>query len=139
MTRRALAAALLVFGASLSCSDSNGPVAGALTIGLVTPNSGQDGAIQFVITSPVAITGVTAAPGLRVFTDTLGTATRVVVTGTLAAGPIVSVGVADVTRSRSTAPPSSRWRRRIISCVRSPATRWRWRNKRGSGAKRLRG
>jgi len=96
MTRRALAAALLVFGASLSCSDSNGPVAGALTIGLVTPNSGQDGAIQFVITSPVAITGVTAAPGLRVFTDTLGTATRVVVTGTLAAGPIVSVGVADV-------------------------------------------
>ena len=96
MTRRLVLAALLVLGGNISCGDSNGPVAGALKVSLTTPNNGQDGAIQFVIAGPVAVTAVTAAPGLRVFTDTLGTVTRVVVTGTLTTGLVASVGVADV-------------------------------------------
>lgn len=98
MTRRLFLAALLVLGGSISCGDSNAPVAGALKVSLTTPNNGQDGAIQFVIAGPVAITAVAAAPGLRVFADTLGTVTRVVVTGTLTTGLVASVGVADVSQ-----------------------------------------
>jgi len=94
--RGALCAGILVLIAGLSCKDSNGPVAGPLTLSLQSPNSGQDGAIVFVVTGPVAPTGASAPVGLRVFRDTLGTSTKFVVTGTLSTGTVLTLDVTDV-------------------------------------------
>ena len=96
IVRGALCAAMLALMGGLSCNDGTGPAAGSLRIDLTTPNAGADGAIAFVVTGPTAPTGVTAAAGLRVFYDTLGTNTKVVVTGTLSTGTIIRLGVADV-------------------------------------------
>ena len=88
----------LALGGVGSCSSDAGtgpPVPGVLTISLATPNSGADGAVQFRVTGPVAPTSVTAAPGLRVFSQPLTMVTRVAVTGTLTNGAVVTIGVAD--------------------------------------------
>ena len=85
----------LALGGAGSCSSSTGPVAGVLTVALTTPNAGADGAILFSVTGPQALTHVTAAPGLRVFAQPLATVTRLAVTGTLANGAVVTIGVAD--------------------------------------------
>ena len=92
---RWLVVALAVGGAG-SCSDAGtGPVAGVVTVSLTTPNAGSDGAIQFRFTGPVAPTSITAAPGLRVFSQPLTIVTRAAVTGTLTNGAVVTIGVAD--------------------------------------------
>lgn len=93
---RWLVVALVVGGAGSCSSDAGtGPVAGVLTVSLATPNAGSDGAIQFRFTGPVAPTSITAAPGLRVFSQPLTMVTRVAVTGTLANGAVVTIGVPD--------------------------------------------
>src|SRR5437667_12815161 len=93
---RWLLVALALGGAGSCSSDAGtGPVAGVLTVSLATPNAGSDGAIQFRVTGPVAPTSVTAAPGLRVFSQPLTMVTRVAVTGTLTNGPVLTIGVAD--------------------------------------------
>ena len=92
---RWLVVALAVGGAG-SCSDAGtGPVAGVVTVSLTTPNAGSDGAIQFRFTGPLAPTSITAAPGLRVFSQPLTMVTRLAVTGTLTNGAVVTIGVAD--------------------------------------------
>jgi len=92
---RWLVVALAVGGAG-SCSDAGtGPVAGVVTVSLTTPNAGSDGAIQFRFTGPLAPTSITAAPGLRVFSQPLTMVTRLAVTGTLTNGAVVTIGVPD--------------------------------------------
>jgi hypothetical protein len=90
-----LLVALALGGATGSCSDGTGPVAGVLTVSLATPNPGADGAILFRVSGPQALTSVAAGPGLRVFATPLSLSTRLAVTGTLTNGALVTIGVAD--------------------------------------------
>ena len=79
-----------------SCSSDGGPVAGMLTVSLTTPNPGADGAILFSVIGPQQLTSMTAGAGLRAFSQPLSTTTKVAVTGTLASGAILTIGVTDV-------------------------------------------
>lgn len=95
MTRRA---ALLLGGLALAlggCFD--GPSAGEVTLVLSTPNA-DDGAISFavLVAAPNEVTGATAAcDGCEVFyTRVSSTELRGIVTGDLAAGPVVRLAVA---------------------------------------------
>jgi len=90
-----LALALALCGAG-SCSNGTEPVAGVLTVTLATPNAGADGAILFTVTGPSSLTSVTPGAGLRVFSQTLSTTNQLAVTGPLANGAILTIGVADV-------------------------------------------
>jgi hypothetical protein len=94
-----LALAFLLAAAG-SCIDGgpSGPVAGLLKVSLTTPNAGSDGAVLLTVTGPRALTSVTPATGLRVFAESLGTTNTFAVTGPLSNGPILSIGVADVSR-----------------------------------------
>lgn len=90
-------AALAVGAPGTGCNDSSGPVAGVLQVQLTTPNPGADGAILLTVTGPAPLTAVgSPLAGGRAFTDSLGTTTRVVVTGSLGMGTIATIGVADV-------------------------------------------
>ncbi len=81
--------------ASESCS---GPVAGELTVALVTPNN-DDGAIVVRVTASESkeITGVSLACGnCKIFNEQPSTTElRAVLTGDLAAGPLLRVSVTD--------------------------------------------
>ena len=92
-----LLVALALAGGAGSCSSDGGtgPVAGVLTVSLATPNAGADGAMLFNVSGPQPLTSVTAGPGLRVFSQSLSTLTRLAVTGTLTNGSVVTIGVAD--------------------------------------------
>ena len=92
-------AVVLALGGAGSCLDSSGPVAGALTVSLATPNPGGDGAIVLTVTGPTALTSVSAEPGLRVFSDALSATSHFAVTGPLASGAILTIGVSDVRRA----------------------------------------
>lgn len=98
--RRALgvAAALAALALPLVLATCSGPVAGDLTISLVTPNS-DDGAIVVKVTaSPsLEITGATAAcTGCRIFAERpSATELRAVVTGSVVAGALLRVSVSD--------------------------------------------
>jgi hypothetical protein len=97
MTRlaRGIVAASLVV-AAVSCNSGSGPVAGTLTVSLATPNPGADGAMLLTVAGPQAITSVTAATGLRAFSQPLSTITKVALTGPLMRGAVLTIGVADV-------------------------------------------
>ena len=90
---------VLALATAGSCSDSSGPVAGTLTVSLATPNPGSDGAILVTLTGPEALTSITPEPGLRVFTQALGTVSHLAVTGTLANGAVLTVGVAHLSKA----------------------------------------
>jgi hypothetical protein len=92
-----LAVTLAVVGAG-SCGDGVGPVAGVLTVSLATPNSGADGAILLTVSGP-GVTSVSAEPGLRVFSSTLGATNPFAVTGSLQNGVILRIGVPDTRRA----------------------------------------
>ena len=94
LTRGILVAMLL--GAGGSCSSGSGPVAGMLTVSLHTPNPGADGAILLTVSGPQALTSVAAGTGLRVFSQSLGTPTKLAITGPLTRGTILTIGVTDV-------------------------------------------
>ena len=98
--RRAFALAVLaaVLAVGVRCGkDGMGPVAGILNVRLTSPNSGADSAIVFTIASPAPLTSATAAAGLRLFAQPLGTSTRFALTGRLTtATTILTIGVADV-------------------------------------------
>lgn len=104
MTRLAgwLVVAVALAGVS-GCSSGNGPVAGVLRVSLTTPNSGVDGAILLTVTGPQVLTSVAPEVGvggaLRVFAQPLSTTTKIAVTGPLASGAMISIGVADVRQS----------------------------------------
>ena len=89
-------ALLVLLGATLTCRDSTGPVAGVLKVDLTTPNSGGDGAILLTVTGPAALTSATPGTGLRLFAQPLGTTTRFALTGTLAQGTILTIGVTNL-------------------------------------------
>lgn len=100
MTARAIGvalAAVAVVAVGTRCGDSSGPTAGVLQVQLSTPNPGADGAIILTVTGPAPLTSVTSPlAGGRAFTDSLGTTTRIIVTGPLVNGTIAAVGVANV-------------------------------------------
>lgn len=99
MSRLAAALALVLgFAAAQSCESVTGPVAGDLTLSLVSPNSGSDGAILLTITGPAGMTSASPPPatGLRVFRQGFGSTTHLAVTGPLVNGAILTIGVADV-------------------------------------------
>ena len=84
---------LAVSAMGLSC---DGPTAGEVTLSLNTPNA-DDGAVAFAVNLPAPneITNVSAAcGGCEVFaTRVSATELRGIVTGDLAAGPLVRLGV----------------------------------------------
>lgn len=81
----------------IACGDSSGPAAGNLTVNLTTPNSGFDGAVMLVLSSPVAPTSVTAGAGLTLWGGPVTTTSvKLVLTGTLSTGPILTLHVNDV-------------------------------------------
>jgi hypothetical protein len=87
----ATAVALIV-----ACKDSTGPVAGTLTVNLTTPNSGLDGAVMLVLSTPAAPSSVTPAAGLTLWGGPVTAATATIaLTGTLSAGTILSLHVND--------------------------------------------
>jgi hypothetical protein len=93
---RVLLAAMLV----VACSgDSTAPVAGTLKVSLTTPNSGLDGAAIIVISGPAVPTSVSAAAGLTLWGAPLTTPTgKVILTGTLATGPVLTLQVEDINK-----------------------------------------
>lgn len=96
--RRALAATAVVL--VVACKgDSTGPVPGALTVNLTTPNSGSDGAVMLVLTSPVAPNSVAAGSGLLLWgAPVSSTSAKLVLTGTLSTGPILTLQVNDINK-----------------------------------------
>jgi uncharacterized protein (DUF2141 family) len=97
MSRRGLGLGLLAV-ATLALGSCSGPVAGDLTVSLVTPNS-DDGAILVSVTASETkeLTGATVAcSGCQIFQEQ-PSATQIVavVTGDLVAGPLVRVSVTD--------------------------------------------
>jgi hypothetical protein len=105
--KRLLVVALIVLCGA--CEHDNAPVAGMLNVTLTTPNSGGDRAILLKISGPEALTSAAASGTLRLFAQppfgTPGTTgyqtSQFVLTGTLSAGRILTIGVADVGKAGS--------------------------------------
>jgi hypothetical protein len=96
LRRTALAA---VFGA-LACSGSTGPVAGTLKVTLSSPNSGADGAAIVVLTMPTPPGAVAGGAGLTLWGGPVTTTTaKVVLTGTLSNGTVLTLDVDDVNQA----------------------------------------
>ena len=94
--RTLLTAAVILLAA---CKNSTGPVAGTLKVNLTTPNSGFDGAAIIALTSPVPPTSVTPAAGLALWGGPVATTNaRIVLTGTLSTGTILTLQVDDVNK-----------------------------------------
>ncbi len=90
--------ALLALTATLAVACDSGPTAGNLTVDITTPIPNL-GAVSFVVTSvePATIDTVTAAcSSCEVFTTRVSTTeVRGVVTGTVVAGPLLTIAVPD--------------------------------------------
>ncbi len=93
--RRTFAAATV--GLVIACGgDGTGPTAGTLLVNLTTPNSGLDGAVMLVLSSPVAPRAVTPAAGLALWGGPVTAATATIaLTGALSAGTIITLQVDD--------------------------------------------
>ena len=93
--RRVLAATAVAI--VVACKgDSTGPVAGTLKVNLATPNSGADGAVMLVLSSPVAPSSVAAGTGLLLWgAPVTSTTATIALTGTLSAGTILTLHVDD--------------------------------------------
>lgn len=102
--RRALLA--LVLALAPACEHDTAPVAGLLNVSLTTPNSGADGAILLRIAGPAALTSAASGGGLRLFTQQapFGTTNSFVLTGTVAAGTILTIGVPDLSQASAYVP-----------------------------------
>jgi hypothetical protein len=100
--KRLISAAVLagVIAVGLSCGGKEPTVSGPgeLKVRLTSPNSGLDSAIVFTISGPAALTSAVAAPGLRLFQQSLGgTSTRFALIGQLTTGvTILTIGVQDL-------------------------------------------
>ena len=92
---------VILIGLASSCEHSTAPVAGLVNVSLTTPNAGNDAAILLTIAGPAALTSVSAPAGLRLFAQPapLGTTNRFALTGTIPAGTILTIGVADVNKA----------------------------------------
>jgi hypothetical protein len=86
-----------IWGAAACANQATGPQPGTLSVKLQNPNDGADGAIVLTLTGPVAPSNVVAAPG-----DTLwggpftGTTNKIVLTGNIRTGAILTFSVPDV-------------------------------------------
>ena len=98
MTRLSSRLALAAVVAVLACSKSpTAPQAGTLSIQLQSPNSGLDGAMIFTLTGPNPVTNVVAAAGDTLWsTDFSGNTSRVLLTGSIRSGVILTFDVPDV-------------------------------------------
>lgn len=98
MIRRAMSLTLLAGLGLMLGSCSGGPVAGDLTVSLVTPNS-DDGAVLLKVTASESkeVTGASVAcSGCQIFLEKpSATELRAVITGTVVAGPLLRVSVSD--------------------------------------------
>jgi hypothetical protein len=84
---------------AIACGDGTGPVAGTLKVTLTTPNSGLDGAAIILLSGPAAPTSVSAGSGLTLWGGPVTTAAaKVIVTGTLSTGTILTLRVDDVNK-----------------------------------------
>jgi uncharacterized protein (DUF2141 family) len=92
------AVALAVLALPVALATCSVPTAGDLTVSLVTPNS-DDGAIVVRVTasqSKEITSAAVACTGCRIFAEQpSATELRAVVTGNLAAGPLVRISVSD--------------------------------------------
>jgi hypothetical protein len=97
-TRRTLIRAAVILLAACK-GNSTGPVAGTLKVNLTTPNSGFDGAAVIALTSPVPPTSVTPTAGLALWGGPVATTNaKIVLTGTLSTGTILTLQVDDVNK-----------------------------------------
>ncbi len=97
-TRRTLIRAAVILLAACK-GNPTGPVAGTLKVNLTTPNSGFDGAAVIALTSPVPPTSVTPTAGLALWGGPVATTNaRIVLTGTLSTGTILTLQVDDVNK-----------------------------------------
>jgi len=95
--RRSLLAASV--GALLSCSGTTEPVAGTLKLNLANPTNGPVGAVLLAIESPAPPRLVQAAPGLTLWGGPATTTpARVVLTGSITSGTILTLQVEDVNK-----------------------------------------
>ena len=94
---------VLVLGLVLACSQDTAPTAGILNVSFSTPNAGGDGAVLLSITGPQALTSAAAASGLTLYSlgAPYGTTNRFIIVGTLPSSTILTIGVADVSKSSS--------------------------------------
>lgn len=97
--RRPLAAACVALLAACG-GDGTGPVAGSLKVNLTTPNNGHDVAVMLLLTAPAPPAGVAVGgSGLTLWgTPITSTTAKVVVTGTLATGTILTLQVDDMNK-----------------------------------------
>jgi hypothetical protein len=95
---RRLVRALIALALPAALATCSGPVAGDLTVSLVTPNA-DDGAIVVRVTasqSKEITSAAVACTGCRIFAEQpSSTELRAVLTGELVAGPLVRVSVSD--------------------------------------------
>jgi hypothetical protein len=96
--RRFLWASLLLVCAFPACEQQpTAPQPGTLSVRLQNPNDGLDGAIMLTLSGPAAVSSVAAASG-----DTLwggpytSTSSRMVITGAVRSGVILTFSVPDV-------------------------------------------
>ncbi len=93
----------ITLGLSVSCGGGADiaapPTPGTLTVTLATPRD-DDGALLVTLHGPVAPTAITAHPGLRLFMGSApATTTRLVLTGAISRGAILSLSVPDVAQA----------------------------------------
>lgn len=98
MTRVSSRLALAAVLAMLACSKNpTGPQPGTLSVQLQSPNSGLDGVILFTLTGPNPVTNVVAGAGDTLWSvDFSGNTSKVLVTGSIKSGVILSFDVPDV-------------------------------------------
>lgn len=101
MTRVSPKLALAALVAMLACSKSpTGPQPGTLSLLLQSPNSGLDGAILLTLTGPNPVANVAAGAGDTLWsTDFSGNTSKVLLTGNIKSGVILTFGVPDVNAS----------------------------------------
>ena len=93
---RRFAWTLLLLGAALACSD-NSP--GILKVNLTTPHSGADRAILLTVSGPGTLVSATPRSGLRPFSQSFSTTSKVALTGTLTTGTILTIEVPDISKA----------------------------------------
>ena len=78
---------------------TTGPTAGSLKVNLTTPNSGLDGAAIVVLSGPTVPGSVTPAAGLTLWGGPVtAAAAKIVLTGTLSTGTILTLQVDDINK-----------------------------------------